>query len=79
MAPRNAPKHFLILALLLSAAASFAQDTALDRYVKQRDPVYGWKLVTTIPGTGFKTYVLELTSQTWRTEKDVDRRCGNTG
>jgi hypothetical protein len=39
MAPRNAPKHFLILALLLSAAAAFAQETALDRYVKQRDPV----------------------------------------
>jgi PhoPQ-activated pathogenicity-related protein len=29
--------------------------------------------VRTIPGEGVQTHVLELTSQTWRTEKDVDR------
>ncbi len=49
-----------------------AQQTALDRYVAQKDPVYGWKLVHTIPGEGVRTHVLELTSQTWRSEKDVD-------
>src|SRR5437870_3235833 len=77
MAPRFAPKDFFAFAYLISAfllftAAAAAQPTALDRYVNQRDPVYGWKLVRTIPGTGLQTYVLELTSQTWRTEKDVD-------
>jgi PhoPQ-activated pathogenicity-related protein len=62
----------LQLGLLFLAAAAFAQDTALDRYVKQPDSVYGWHLVSTIPGEGYRTYILELTSQQWRTEKDVD-------
>lgn len=63
------------IGVLLLAALAPAQNTgptALDRYVAQRDPVYGWKLVATLPGDGFRTYVLELTSQQWRTEKDVD-------
>jgi PhoPQ-activated pathogenicity-related protein len=53
--------------------ACVAQETALDRYVAQKDSVYGWKLVRTVSGKGFQTHVLELTSQSWRTEKDVDR------
>src|SRR5271165_526340 len=63
------------LALLLFGCATlFAQpQTALDRYVAAKDSVYGWKLVKSIPGEGVRTDVLELTSQTWRTEKDVDR------
>ncbi len=62
-----------ICAILLAAhIAAFAQ-TALDRYVAQRDPVYAWRMEKTIPGAGYQTHVLELTSQTWRSEKDVDR------
>ncbi len=59
---------------LFACAALFAQtETALDRYVNAKDPVYGWKLVKTIPGAGVRTDVLELTSQSWRTTKEVDR------
>lgn len=54
-------------------AATATGPTALDRYVAKRDPAYGWKLVKTIPGDGWQAYVLELTSQTWRSGKDVDR------
>ncbi len=61
------------LTLLVSAQVFAQKETALDRYVNAKDPVYGWKLVKTIPGEGVRTDVLELTSQTWRTEKDVDR------
>jgi len=68
--PIRAP---LALAALLFVGVSLAQETALDRYVAQKDPVYGWKLVRTVPGDGYRTHVLELTSQSWRTEKDVDR------
>jgi PhoPQ-activated pathogenicity-related protein len=68
--PIRAP--FALAALLFTGLAS-AQETALDRYVAQKDPVYGWKLVRTVPGAGYQTHVLELTSQSWRTEKDVDR------
>jgi PhoPQ-activated pathogenicity-related protein len=63
----------LLFGILLWATIAAAQETALDRYVAQRDPVYAWKLVTTIAGEGYRSHVLELTSQTWRTEKDVDR------
>lgn len=54
-------------------AQSKAEQTALDRYIAQKDSVYGWKLVSTVEGAGYRGYVLELTSQTWRSEKDVDR------
>lgn len=52
---------------------SQAQETALDRYVNSKDPVYGWKLIHTAHGEGYQAFVLELTSQTWRTAADVDR------
>jgi PhoPQ-activated pathogenicity-related protein len=57
---------------MLAGLATAAPQTALDRYVAQRDSVYAWKLLSTIPGGGYRTCVLELTSQRWRSEKDVD-------
>jgi len=59
--------------LLVVAVQATAQETALDRYVAAPDAVYSWKLARTIKGEGYTTYVLDLTSQTWRSEKDVDR------
>jgi PhoPQ-activated pathogenicity-related protein len=47
--------------------------TALDDYVYKEDPAYGWKLVDTLKGGGATTYVLEMTSQSWRTQSEVDR------
>jgi PhoPQ-activated pathogenicity-related protein len=63
----------IALALMAAAPAAAQTPTALDRYVHRADPAYGWKLTRTIPGDGVTTYVLELTSQTWRSAKDVDR------
>lgn len=63
----------VLLALAAFAAIAAAQTTALDRYIAQKDPVYAWRVVTSMPGTGTRTDVLELTSQTWRSPKDVDR------
>jgi PhoPQ-activated pathogenicity-related protein len=63
----------LLLAAALTASPAAAQPTAVDRYVAKPDPAYGWKLVRTIPGEGVTTYVLELTSQTWRSAAEVDR------
>ncbi len=66
-----------LVAVLLLAAGVMAQqksvESALDRYVSRPDPVYGWKLVRTLEADGCRGYVLELTSQTWRSEKEVDR------
>jgi PhoPQ-activated pathogenicity-related protein len=64
----------LMMAITVAIVAqSPTQETALDRYIAKPDPVYGWKLVNTIPGAGYQGYVLELTSQSWRTEAEVDR------
>lgn len=67
-----------MLALLLSPAISFAEtpstaDGALDRYLAKPDASYRWKLVNTTPGDGVTSYVIDMTSQTWRTTADVNR------
>jgi PhoPQ-activated pathogenicity-related protein len=48
-------------------------DTALGRYVARPDPSARWALARTIPGPGWTAYVIDLTSQTWRTAAEVDR------
>lgn len=47
------------------------QPTALDRYVARKDPAFDWTLVNTIKGPGYTTFVLQLTSQTWRSAAEV--------
>ncbi len=60
-------------ALGVLAGSSTANDRILERYVHEPDPAYAWKVVNTIEGDGAKTLVVQLTSQSWRTNKDVDR------
>ena len=60
------------LALSLPLAAA-SKETALDRYVHAPDPSYNYDFVNTIPGEGFKGYVLDLTSQTWTPPIAPDR------
>jgi PhoPQ-activated pathogenicity-related protein len=57
----------------LVCTASRAQETALDRYVRQPDPTYSWSVAREIKGEGATQWVVDLKSQTWRTEKDVNR------
>lgn len=47
--------------------------TALDRYVYTPDPHYAYTLHRTDSYDGGKIHILELTSQAWRTETEVDR------
>ncbi len=47
--------------------------TALDRYVAKPDDSYEYTLVNTIDGVGYTTYIIDMTSQTWRTAAEVDR------
>jgi len=63
----------VILAVMFSAAAALGQETALDRYIAKPDPAYSWKLAGTAQGNGYKAFILELTSQTWRSTAEVDR------
>lgn len=58
---------------LLLALPLIAAETALDRYVKAPDSNYKYEVVKTIPGKGYTVYVVDLTSQAWLTEKEVDK------
>jgi PhoPQ-activated pathogenicity-related protein len=51
-----------------------ADETALDRYIARPDPTYAWKVVREIPGNAATQYVLDLKSQTWRSDQEVDRK-----
>lgn len=59
--------------LCFGIGPAHGQETALDRYVAAPDPSFAWKLITTITGEGQTTYVLEMTSQQWRTAAEIDR------
>jgi PhoPQ-activated pathogenicity-related protein len=47
--------------------------TPLDDYIAKADSTYSWKLVETIPGDGYTTFVVDLKSQSWRAPPEVDR------
>src|SRR5262245_29088415 len=64
---------FFLLFIFTLSIRGYGQETALDRYLAKPDTVYGWKLVGTINSEGCRGFVLELTSQTWRSESEVDR------
>jgi PhoPQ-activated pathogenicity-related protein len=71
---RRAVLPLVVALVVLATLARAAEDeTALDRYIAAPDPAYAWNLADTIKGEGYTTYVIDLTSQTWRTAKDVDR------
>ncbi len=63
------PASILAIATLPVFAAS---QTALDRYVAAPDPNYKYELARTAAGRGYTQFVYDLTSQKWRSEKDVD-------
>jgi PhoPQ-activated pathogenicity-related protein len=50
-----------------------AQQTALDRYVAAPDSSFGWKVLRQLPAEGATATLLEMTSQRWLTEKEVER------
>ncbi len=47
--------------------------TALDRYVAAPDPAYKYELVSKFDSDGATAFVIKMTSQTWRSEKEVNR------
>jgi PhoPQ-activated pathogenicity-related protein len=46
--------------------------TGLDKYVQAPDANYHYDLVKTIPGDGYTTYVIDMTSQAWRSAAEVN-------
>jgi len=48
--------------------------TALDRYVASPDPHFAWKVARQMPAPeGMRATLLEMTSQQWLTEREVER------
>ena len=75
-APLRRGKPLVALLLLLAAGtcpAQPTQPTALDRYVAEPDPSYSFRVVSSVPRTGYTAHVLEMTSQTWRSSSEVDK------
>jgi PhoPQ-activated pathogenicity-related protein len=83
---QNSPKKMTrlfsatILLLSLFTFAAFAQapapasaKTALDKYVEAPDPSYKYESVSKVQGKGYTTYILKMTSQTWRSTAEIDR------
>jgi PhoPQ-activated pathogenicity-related protein len=63
----------VVAVVLISVGKLSAAETALDRYVKKPDASYSWRIEQTVKGDGSTQFMVDLTSQTWRTEKDVNR------
>jgi PhoPQ-activated pathogenicity-related protein len=64
-----------VLAAVLPASGPVLANpkNALDAYVAKPDPAFAWKVAGTVSGPGYHGAVLELTSQTWLTAKEVDK------
>jgi PhoPQ-activated pathogenicity-related protein len=63
----------LLVPLAPAADSAAAKKTPLDDYIAKPDPTYSWKLVNTIKGDGYTSYVLDLKSQSWRMPPEVNR------
>ena len=66
-------RQLLLLAVLLSTGFAAEKQTALDRYVAAPDTSFKYEVLLTQPGNGYTAYVLDMTSQTWRSAAEVDR------
>jgi len=66
-------KRFLIVVVLVLAVAQLVFATALDDYVAAPDASYKYTVEKIIEAAGYKAYVIDMTSQTWRSKDEVDR------
>jgi PhoPQ-activated pathogenicity-related protein len=78
MRPVIAPILVALISSLLAAAPQQAPqrrtaETALDRYVAAPDANFAWKAVRELPAEGVTATLLEMTSQKWLTENEVER------
>ena len=55
------------------ASTARASETPLDRYVAAPDPSFAWTVSKTLPAEGVTATLIDLTSQRWLTEKEVEQ------
>src|SRR6516225_12037424 len=70
---RTIDRVVVALVVCFIGTQALADETALDRYIAKPDPTYSWKVVKEVAGNPATQYLIDFKSQTWRTEKDVDR------
>ena len=63
----------LAWACMTGGPASANPKNALDAYVAKPDPAFAWTVAGQISGPGYHGAVLRMTSQTWLTDKQVDK------
>jgi PhoPQ-activated pathogenicity-related protein len=71
----------LAIAVLSAGAIAVAADTrrrgatetALDRYVSAPDATFAWKKIATTPEEGATSFAIDMTSQQWLTNTEVNR------
>ena len=68
-AARKGPPH----TQQATARAHASSQTALDRYVAAPDSNFSWKVAKQLPGEGVTATLLDMTSQKWLTEQEVER------
>jgi PhoPQ-activated pathogenicity-related protein len=59
--------------VLCQAAKEMPERTGLDDYVGLEDDSFAWKIIKSTKSDGMQTIVLDMTSQKWRTQDDVNR------
>ncbi len=69
---RIAPFVFSTL-MFLVAPCSAQQKTAIDDYVNRKDDSYEWKIVRQTDIAGVTSVIVDMTSQTWLSNEQVDR------
>lgn len=64
---------FLIAQSCIAAdSANGLELTALDRYIAEPDPNYRYEVINTVEGEGYTSFILEMISQQWLTEAEVN-------
>lgn len=54
-------------------ATNADEQTALDHYIAESDSAFQYRLARTVSGKGYTAFVLEMISQNWRSEDEVNR------
>lgn len=73
-------KLSIFLSLLILIPISYGAEnksnglslTALDRYVRSADDNYRYSVLESVQGDGYTTYIVEMTSQQWLTDAEVN-------
>jgi PhoPQ-activated pathogenicity-related protein len=70
---RRAWAGLAALCFLAAIADELPRRTALDDYLEQVDPAYEWRVVSSTEDDGLRTVVVDMVSQRWLTDAEVDR------